>query len=541
MNMRKTKFVIIFLVLFMVIGYATISVSLSISGKNVVASNLDQFKVYYSDVRINGEHDLRVVKSDKEIVFDFSLSDIGMEKVINYDVTNGSKVFDAQLSISCTGGSEYLSVTNQFDVSVLESLSTRTGTLTLKKLRSNATGDVLSYNVACTISASPIERESIGSGSLLSPVEPIKFNIGDGVSIAGEEFNIISMTNDTVTMLARYNLGTDYRQSKDFNSQLFTIEPDWMDETTSRDLNIQNYDGPVKTYVNEYVSFLKLKTDSNEITGTLITQNELVNLGCVMTNPGYGSCDSSNYVEWIFNNQPWYTRTTYYDDGYSRVIAVTLNQIVDGQVDDPNDGWGIRPVITIPLELARTYAFKQYEVGDNITIADEEFHVIQDHGTMLSVFARYNLGTNLRQTVNPNQVTFANEGSFTWPGIGIVDINIQNYEGNAKTYVNGYVDYLNSQTDNAIIRGDLFKVKKLEMLGCELDNESYSASSIDCSSVFPEQVWLSNGQDWWFGSGFSMGSSDTYYMDDSGEITIDDYAGFHGIRPVVMINKNYFE
>ena len=51
--MRKTKYILGILLLFLIVGFATISVTLSISGNANVISNLDDFKVYFSNVSLN--------------------------------------------------------------------------------------------------------------------------------------------------------------------------------------------------------------------------------------------------------------------------------------------------------------------------------------------------------------------------------------------------------------------------------------------------------------------------------------------------------
>jgi hypothetical protein len=60
--MRNTKYLIGILLLFMTIGFAAISTSLSITGKTTVATTIDDFKVYFSDVKVNGVQDLSLVE-----------------------------------------------------------------------------------------------------------------------------------------------------------------------------------------------------------------------------------------------------------------------------------------------------------------------------------------------------------------------------------------------------------------------------------------------------------------------------------------------
>ena len=221
--MKKIKYSIIFLLILMIIGYATISVSLKLDGNANILGDLDDFKVYISNVVVDGKQDLRFVKNERELFFSMDFLDIGSQHVIKYDVTNASSVFDASLSINCTQGDEYLSVSNEFDVSAnLTSKSTRTGTLTLKKLKSNSSEDYFTVNVICTIVASPIEKDSVVDDNVVSPVQPIELQTGDIIDIDGEYFNVISHTEEIVTMLSQYNLGTNYRQSTKANYLSFS-------------------------------------------------------------------------------------------------------------------------------------------------------------------------------------------------------------------------------------------------------------------------------------------------------------------------------
>ena len=137
--------------LVMAIGFAAVTTTLYINGTANVVKNADDFKVYYSDVKVNGERDLTIVDSATKLVFKTVLDEIGEKYVLDYDVTNGSKNYDADLEMVCTGGNEYLRVTNSFnDSDVLESLDTRSGKLTLEMIKSN-TGNDLDVTIECFI------------------------------------------------------------------------------------------------------------------------------------------------------------------------------------------------------------------------------------------------------------------------------------------------------------------------------------------------------------------------------------------------------
>jgi hypothetical protein len=113
--MKRMKIEILISLLFIVVGLAAVTTNLIINGSTSIASNQDDFLVYFSDVKVNGTQDLSLVKNEKLLVFYKEFSAVGDKVTIDYDVTNASKNYDATVSISCTESNDYLNVTNNFD------------------------------------------------------------------------------------------------------------------------------------------------------------------------------------------------------------------------------------------------------------------------------------------------------------------------------------------------------------------------------------------------------------------------------------------
>ena len=373
--MRKTKYFIILVLLFICIGYATISVSLSINGNATVASDIEDFKVYFSDVLVNDVQSLNLVKSDGELVFDANLNLLGDTYKISYDVTNGSKLFDASVSLTCTQGTEYVSVVNVFDTSTpLTARSTRTGTLTLKKIQTNANEYGVLTHIVCSIVATPISRNSEGSGTVIGPLLAYEYSVGKEITIGDEKFNVISSTEDTVTMLAQYNLDRDYEQSSSQSNLSFDVSTSSF--SSYPEVNIHDETDVVNNYVDNYVSYLKTITGDEFITGDLISLVQLKKLGCNVPDDYYyeyvdemdgGSnpynCIDSDNAYFLDNGQNWWTKSI--NSGSQQEIWL---------VDSAGDvsGWyhiasagGIRPVITISKEvLSKTII--QFEIDGGI-------------------------------------------------------------------------------------------------------------------------------------------------------------------------------
>ena len=378
--MRKLKYIIPIFLFFIAIGYAAISASLSIEGDALIVSDYDDYKVYFSRVLVNGVEKDNVVDSETKLVFAVRLVEPGEEYVLTYDVTNGSKYFDASVTMSCTGGDANIGINNQFDTSNMPSLSTRTGVLTVKKLKSNSSQENIAYSITCNLVAESIDRTSPGSGEVLGPLPPYKYKVGTEIVIANERFNVISSTDDTVTMLAQYNLGTDYRQSSTNNYVYFTESGGWENFPGPKEIDIQTYSTNPKVYVNEYVSYLKKLTLDDSLSGDLISLMQLKELGCFIDDD-YGdrpiddneyTCASSSYFGWIKNNQTIWTKSanSYYGSGVwvikSDGTLVTL--MIDYVYTDYE--YGIRPVITISKE-ALNKRFIEFTI-DGVWYAAEE-------------------------------------------------------------------------------------------------------------------------------------------------------------------------
>ena len=152
----------ILVVLLLAIGFAAISTTLYINGNTNINPNQEDFNVYYSDALVNGKQDKSVIKSDTVIEFETEFNAVGQEYIMDYEVTNGSKNYDAELEMSCTISNEYLSIENNFDTeTILESQEKREGTLIIIQTKSYV-GEELKVPINCTMEANAVERDSLG-------------------------------------------------------------------------------------------------------------------------------------------------------------------------------------------------------------------------------------------------------------------------------------------------------------------------------------------------------------------------------------------
>ena len=160
MNLKRKPLFII--VLLMVIGYASISTSLYINGFTEVAHNPNDFNVYFSNAYVNGVQDISVVTSDITIDFSTEFSELGEQYVLDYEVTNGSRNYDAEVDMICNAGNQYLTIRNDFDTeTILEARHKRKGKLTLE-LSTSYTGDDMNMSIQCILDVNALERTSLG-------------------------------------------------------------------------------------------------------------------------------------------------------------------------------------------------------------------------------------------------------------------------------------------------------------------------------------------------------------------------------------------
>ena len=158
--MRKKGMLLI--ILLMVVGFAAVSTTLFINGNTMISANQDDFNVYFSNAYVNQKQDKSVIKSDTVIEFETEFNAVGQKYILDYEVTNGSKNYDAELKMNCVSSSEYLTVTNDFDdEKILPSMDYRSGRLNVELTKSYV-GEDLNVKIECTLDVNAVERSSLG-------------------------------------------------------------------------------------------------------------------------------------------------------------------------------------------------------------------------------------------------------------------------------------------------------------------------------------------------------------------------------------------
>ncbi len=150
----------------MTIGFAAVSTTLFINGNMNVASNVDDFDVYFSKAYENNVEKKELIKDKTHIEFTANLSEIDEVYELKYEVTNASKNYDVSVTLNVPNGNEYIRVTNDFDTSNLLARTSREGTLTLKVIK--GVTEEITFPIEITITVNAVERATLGGDAIRS-------------------------------------------------------------------------------------------------------------------------------------------------------------------------------------------------------------------------------------------------------------------------------------------------------------------------------------------------------------------------------------
>ena len=164
----KRKSIIAVTILLLAVGFAAISTTLIINGSTKVGENTDGFSVIFTAASIDGKdvYSTAVDETKKTITFTTSeLKTLNQTSVLNYEVTNNSSNYDAEVQVNCkvkeNTTAKYTSIKNELEgnATVIKAKETLNGTLTVT-LNKTATEEVREEYV-CELTFNAVERDSI--------------------------------------------------------------------------------------------------------------------------------------------------------------------------------------------------------------------------------------------------------------------------------------------------------------------------------------------------------------------------------------------
>ena len=167
----KRKSAIIVAILIMCIGFAAISTTLIINGAAKVGENTNDFSVMFTSASLDGQDVYANVISEDKKTITFETNDLktlNQTSVLNYEVTNNSANYDAEVSVNCktkeNTTAKYTSITNELEnnTTVVKAKESVNGTLAVT-LNKTATEEVREEYV-CTLAFNAVERDELGQG-----------------------------------------------------------------------------------------------------------------------------------------------------------------------------------------------------------------------------------------------------------------------------------------------------------------------------------------------------------------------------------------
>ena len=183
----KRKSIIAVTILLLAIGFAAVSTTLIINGNAKVGENTDDFSVIFTAATLDGQDVYANVIDGTKKIITFETSDLktlNQTSVLNYEVTNNSANYDAEVQVNCkvkeNTTAKYTSIKNELEGNVTKVLAKESvnGTLTVT-LNKTATEEVREEYV-CTLDFNAVERDNLGS----NVPEPVTFSEDSWSTIA---------------------------------------------------------------------------------------------------------------------------------------------------------------------------------------------------------------------------------------------------------------------------------------------------------------------------------------------------------------------
>ena len=171
----KKRVGLVIVIMLMCICFAAISTTLIINGNTKVSENTQDFDIYFSKAGLDSEDVYKSVISQDKKTITFktnNLSKLGDKSVLEYEVTNNSNNYDAEVKVTCLPeDNKYTSLTNVLSTenNIVPARNKANGTLTIT-LKKMALEEV-EETYTCTLEFNAVERTSIGE-SINKPAEP---------------------------------------------------------------------------------------------------------------------------------------------------------------------------------------------------------------------------------------------------------------------------------------------------------------------------------------------------------------------------------
>lgn len=388
---------IIIVVLFFVIGFASVTTTFAINGFFNFSFNHEDFDVYFSDVTLNGESRKKEFISNDGKMINFITNDlniVGDQAIIYYEITNASREYDAEIKLICEDvESEYVSFINILNSPIIEAQTTKGGELFMELLK--PTVESLEVNLSCRIEAIPIERDEVANDFEEGSVNTYSL-YGYFVNIDGEK---IPNADIVVYSPESHYAKTDDRGyfyldalEKGSHEIYYLTNSENVSEMTKEEIEEAAVSSSVFTTSTSSLTFKDgstIKGMSIELTNnksyaiTLKTSNDILISDdyFVTQNKPYGNLPkievkNSSFINWKLPDGTIINNDTLVADINPHVLIAEISPVVAPVLEGGSDSWKSSDVnIMIKKAGIAEKGIKHYEyliTEDNATPSSEE-------------------------------------------------------------------------------------------------------------------------------------------------------------------------
>ena len=166
--MRKNKKLMLAAILLLGIGFAAVSTTLYINGNVGITANEADFDVKFTKATLDGtDISTTAISADgKTITYGTNdLSIVGDKSTLDFEVTNNSELYDAEVSIECTATgtkADYYTITKEV-ASTIVAKTTEAGKVDVELVK--ATTEDITEEFTCTLTAQATERTTKGEAA----------------------------------------------------------------------------------------------------------------------------------------------------------------------------------------------------------------------------------------------------------------------------------------------------------------------------------------------------------------------------------------
>ena len=230
---NKKRNIVITLIALLAIGFASVSSVLVINGLLAIGENSDDFKIIFTSATIDEAKRNEVISESKtEISYETKvLSLINEESTLEYEATNTSRNYDADVQIVCNivnedeniieGENEYIDMSYTPESMELLAGETKQGSITAKLKK--AVTEPMDIHIKCTLNGTAKERDELPTTTTTSKVEEGEPNFPEP-DLGNDKLIPINLANDgTVTVANTEEEWYDY-DNKEWANAIILID-----------------------------------------------------------------------------------------------------------------------------------------------------------------------------------------------------------------------------------------------------------------------------------------------------------------------------